>query len=231
MHEGHRQRLIDKLINGKNILSDHEILEILLFFAIPRKNVNELSHKLLNEFGSLNGCLDANFRALCSIDGVGTKTAALLITVFEIHRRCNEQKDKLPIIFSFDGCKQMLVDSFRGSTEEKFVAFFLDKKGRILLRKIFCSHSHNSVTFDTQEFLKGVTARNPHSVVVCHNHLSGNCEPSYYDDKATEQLYFSLKLVNITLSDHIIVADENTFSYRTTDRLASIIKKVDQIMF
>lgn len=231
MHEGHRQRLIAKLVDGKTLLSDHEVLEILLFYAIPRKNVNELAHKLITTFGSLQGCFEADYGSLLTVDGVGPKTATLIVTLSEISKRAKDGGNKSPVIFSFDGCKQMLIDSFRGAQEEKFVAFFLDKQGRIILRKIFCSHSDNMVNFDIGELLKGAVSRKPHSVVLCHNHLSGNCAPSYSDDKATEQIYFSLKVSNIVLLDHIIIADNKAFSYRATDRLDAIIKRVNKLMF
>ena len=94
MHEGHRQRLISKLIEGKTLLSDHEILEILLFYAIPRKNVNELAHKLITAFGSLQGCLDADYDSLLTVDGVGPKTATLIVTFGEILKRVNSSEDK-----------------------------------------------------------------------------------------------------------------------------------------
>ena len=141
-----------------------------------------------------------------------------------------ENKHQLPIIFSYDGCKQILIDSFKHFSEENFVALFLNKSGEIILRKIFYSHSDNMVNIDMTEFIKGVLAKKPKSVVICHNHLSGNISPSYSDDKATEKIYTALALNNIALSDHIIVAGNKTYSYRASDRLEAIIKKVDILL-
>ena len=137
MHEGHRERLISKLIGGNTLLSDHEILEILLFYTIPRKNVNDLAHRLINSFGSLQGCFSADYHSLLSIEGVGHKTATFIVTLGEIQARVEKNNNELPTIFSFDSCKQMLINSFRGATEEKFAALFLDKQGKIIFRKIF----------------------------------------------------------------------------------------------
>ena len=142
-----------------------------------------------------------------------------------------EEKNKMPAIFSFDGCKQMLINSFRGATEEKFVAFFLDKRGTILVRKIFSSHSANMVNFDLTDLLKGSLSKKPHSAVICHNHLSGNAKPSYCDDIATEKIMLTLKLSNVILYDHIIIAGENTFSYRSANRLDAIESKVNKIIY
>lgn len=231
MHEGHRERLIAKLISNENILSPHEVLEILLFYAIPRKNVNELAHKLLDTFGTIEGCLTADYDSLIAIDGIGHKTATFFTTLNKLISIIAEEKNKMPAIFSFDGCKQMLINSFRGATEEKFVAFFLDKRGTILVRKIFSSHSANMVNFDLTDLLKGSLSKKPHSAVICHNHLSGNAKPSYCDDIATEKIMLTLKLSNVILYDHIIIAGENTFSYRSANRLDAIESKVNKIIY
>ena len=228
MHEGHRERLISKLIEGNTLLSDHEVLEILLFYAIPRKNVNELAHKLITTFGSLSNCLNADYNSLMSVDGVGHKTATFLVTLSEIQSRIRMQNNNLPSIFSFDSCKQLLINSFRGLKEEKFGALFLDKQGKIIYRKLFSSHSDFSVTVDVAELLKGVLSRKPHSVILCHNHISGNPTPSEIDDKSTQKIYTILKLNDIALYDHIIVSDDKAYSYRVYDRLDDIKKKVDQ---
>lgn len=231
MHEGHRERLISKLNSANTSLSDHEILEILLFYAIPRKNVNELAHRLLDSFGSLQEVFNQPYDSLISIEGIGHKTATFFITLGEIMQRVDKNDKKPQVIFSYDGCKQLLIDSFRGATEEKFVAFFLDKKGQIIFRKIFCSHSENMVNFNLSELLKGVLAKKPHSVVVCHNHLSHSPRPSYADDVATGKIYLSLKLNGIILHDHIIVADNQTFSYHASDRMIDIIRNLGTITF
>ena len=231
MHEGHRERLIAKLISNENILSPHEVLEILLFYAIPRKDVNELAHRLLDTFGTIEGCLTADYDSLIAINGVGHKTATFFTTLNTLNNIISEEKNKMPVIFSFDSCKQMLINSFRGATEEKFVAFFLDKRGTILVRKIFSSHSTNMVNFDLSDLIKGVLSKKPHSAVICHNHLSGNPKPSYSDDVATEKIMLSLKISNVILYDHIIVSGDNIFSYRSANRLDAIESKVNKIIY
>ncbi len=231
MHEGHRERLISKLLEGNTILSDHEILEILLFYSIPRKNTNEQAHLILDNFGSLKACFSADHSALMAIEGIGHKTASFIVTLGEIFRRMEEDKHQLPIIFSYDGCKKILIDSFKHLSEEKFVALFLNKSGEIILRKIFSSHSDNMVNIDISDLLKGVLIKKPKSVVICHNHLSGINQPSFCDDNATAKIHLALKLNNITLSDHIIVAGNKTFSYRASDRLTTIINNIKEFLY
>ncbi|MBR3864958.1 MAG: RadC family protein [Clostridia bacterium] len=231
MHEGHRERLTTKLLEGSTLLSDHEILEILLFYSIPRKNTNELAHRLLDNFGSLKNCFYADPYALQAIEGVGHKTASFIVTLGEIFRRVEDDKHPFPTIFSYDSCKQNLIDSFKHFNEEKFVAFFLNKSGEIILRKIFSSHSNNMVNIDMSELITGVLAKRPNSVVICHNHLSGNAHPSLSDDKATEKIYTALRLNNIALDDHIIVAGDKTYSYKASDKLKSIVEKITILLY
>ena len=93
MHEGHRKRLIQKLLDKKEVLSDHELLEILLFFAIPRKNVNEEAHRLIDDFGSLKNVLNVDADTLESVEGIGEKSAVFLSLIGEIYRRADESID------------------------------------------------------------------------------------------------------------------------------------------
>jgi DNA repair protein RadC len=231
MHEGHRERLISKLIANTDSLSSHEVLEILLFYSIPRKNTNGLAHKLLDTFGDLSGVFSANYDALIAVEGIGHKTATFLTTLKAINNRIEQEKPNAPVIYSYDSCKSMLINSFRGATEEKFVALFLNKNGMIITRKIFSSHSDNMVNFDLNELLKGVISMKPVSAVICHNHISGTPLPSYSDDKATEKIYLTLKLNNVVLYDHIIVSGDKTFSYRVSDRLSIVEKNISKLLY
>ncbi|MBQ7408659.1 MAG: RadC family protein [Clostridia bacterium] len=230
MHEGHRKRMISKLFGKKEMLTDHEMLEILLFYTIPRKNTNEIAHALIDNFGNLYNCLTSPVDSLITVEGVGEKTAAFLVTVGEIFTRIDKQNNNLPIVFSYESSKKALIDSFKHYTEEKFLALFLNKKGQIILRKIFCSHSDNSVSVSVDNLLHGVLSQKPYSVVICHNHISGNCQPSFTDDKATEKIYLALRLHNVILYDHIIVSGDNSYSYHYEGRLEQIINNLKTII-
>lgn len=230
MHEGHRSRMIDKVVENVDLLSDHEILEVLLFYAIPRKNVNEIAHKLLDSFGSLKNVLAADAYSLMCVDGVGKSTAAFFVSLSKCFSRVQNEKDKLPEIYSFESCKRQLISAFKNASEEKFLALFLDRNGKIILRKIFSSHSGFMVDINLDELIKGTLVKKPHSIVVCHNHLSGNVTPSFSDDRATEKICISLRLNNIILYDHIIVSDEKFYSYRADGKLESIIKNAELLV-
>lgn len=230
MHEGHRKRMIDKLLFNKEALTDHELLEILLYYCIPRKNVNETAHRLLESFGSLKNVLQADQAALCAVDGIGEHSAAFFITLNEIQSRIHDDANRIPELISYESCKSYLINSFRGLKEEKFIALFLSKTGEVLYRKIFCSHSEYMVNIDVSALFTGLPLRKPASVIISHNHLSGKAVPSASDDDATEKIYLSLKLNKISLNDHIIVADENTYSYRASGRLDEIKRRMSLVL-
>lgn len=227
MHEGHRERMLKKLLSNSD-LSDHELLEILLFYTIPRKNVNELAHSILNSFGDIRKVFAADSAALKSIKGVGDRTAAFLITIGKCMRICDEKSFEIPPKFSYEDFKKPLIAAFKPFLEEKFVAFYLDAFGNTGLRKIFCSHSAAFVEIDTRELVKGVLLTSPKTVVVCHNHLSGEVSPSYSDDKATRQIYGALRFHGVRLADHIIVSGDKTYSYNASGRLAKIIESFEK---
>lgn len=221
MHEGHRQRMIEKLVSDSK-LSDHEILEILLFYAIPRKNVNEVAHRLIDTFGSLSKIFEAEEMALTWVDGIGKNTAAFIMTVGKCIKIIEREKDKAPQIFTYESCKKSLITSFKPLAEEKFIIFYLDKKGHVLLRKMMSNHSPVTVDIDVPELMAGVVFSKATDIVVCHNHLAGGCKPSYADDNATARLCNALRAYNVRLADHIIVCKDETFSYRSSGKLESI---------
>lgn len=227
MHEGHRKRLIQKLLDKKEVLSDHELLEILLFFAIPRKNVNEEAHRLIDDFGSLKNVLNVDADTLESVEGIGEKSAVFLSLIGEIYRRADESIDTFPTIYSYETSKDYYIESYKWATEEVFSALFLDGKGKVMMRKVFCSHSESMVDIDIKDLLKGTTSLNPSSVIICHNHLSDSVEPSPADDRATMKIYFALEISGIKLLDHIIVNKNSTYSYRTSGKLENLIKKYE----
>ncbi len=222
MHEGHRRRMINKLMNKKQARSDHEILEILLFYCIPRINVNELAHKLLDSFGSLSNIIKSDPKAICTIDGIGEKTAEYLVVLGELFVRATlNEKNKISL-FNFETCKPVLKASFNNMSEEVFLAIYLDKSGSMIFKKIFCSHNIANVDIDLDKLIEGVDSVKPESVIVAHNHISGNVLPSLKDDDATRQIAFCLEKLNVKLVDHIIVCKNNFFSYHSSGRLEKL---------
>ena len=227
MHEKHRERMRKKLMENASLLEEHEILEVLLFYAIPRVNTNPIAHDLLSQFGSIEKILSTDPRMLMQVKGVGESAALFLSTLGHVYDRFLKN-DGFPEKFSFEAIQMPIYKYFQKFDNEVFVAFFLDSQQRIIGKKIICDHSKQSVEIDLTEFSKHVVSLSPSFVVLCHNHLSGICLPTFEDDLATEKLCLILKLYNANLIDHIIVSGNELYSYFYHNRIEKIKEKVDQ---
>lgn len=231
MHEKHRERMRDKVAENIDSLHEHEILEVLLFYALPRVNTNPIAHELITAFGSINNVLSKDVKELTQIKGVGYSTAVYLNTLGCVFNKYYDKDKKLgkdETVYTYQNIGELAYKSFIGIDEEIFIAFFLDSKQRLIGKKIINDHKKNLVEIDLGEFSKQVVSTNPKFVVIAHNHLSGICSPTFEDDIATEKLCLVLGLYGVNLVDHIIVSGNETFSYYYTNRLDDIKKKVSQ---
>lgn len=230
MHEHHRDRLREKALSDVSILNDYELLELILFGVVPRRNTNDISHRLIDEFGSLKAVFSASPKLLESVEGVGKITAAHIAAMGAAIGRIGETKDFFPEFFSFDGIRQPLVEFYKPYREEVFTVFFLDKKLKIVSRRMFYGHNVSEVVIDLNELSRQVVLNKPDFVVIAHNHLSGNTLPSNADDIATQKICLILTLNGSALLDHIIVSKENVYSYYYERRLDRIRKKVSETL-
>lgn len=224
-HAGHRQRLYAKLESGK--LENHEYLEALLFNAIPRRNTNEIAHRLLSRFGSFSGVFKASVDELKTVDGVGDNVANYLFLIGEIFRRVDkEEKACYPRVYVKSEFEQYLKNkAYVGETKECFDCYFLDRSGVIKCWKRFESDSEYSVSIKPELLNKLLANIQPFALVVAHNHVKGECLPSRQDDQTTSQLQMLCSIQNILLCDHYIVSPVGVYSYHSSGRLQEIAKK------
>ena len=136
IHQGHRKRALEKVLKYPEAFSDHELLEVLLFYALPRIDTNKLAHKLVRMFGSLDKVFSAPIESLVSVEGIGEKTATFIILVGQIIKRAKKQKENLKPITSLEGLKQIIHVDFNGLTTEKCGFYLFDKEFK-LKNKIF----------------------------------------------------------------------------------------------
>lgn len=228
MHEGHRQRMLERLEGEAHGLQDHELLEILLFFAIPRRNTNGIAHELLSSFGSLAGVFNATKEELEQVNGVGESTAAYLRGIGLIFKRVNETGMTVrPSAFNYEEFSRFVSGRFSGLDCEVLELYALDANSRIKSSKRFSSNDSDSVCFDPGEITRFIVAAQPTKIVVAHNHLKGTCLPSAQDDYFTEQVQLICSLHNIRLAEHLIVSPEGQYSYYKTGKLAQICERYD----
>ncbi len=224
MHEGHRKRMMERLLSGSDNLQDHEILEMLLFNALPRINTNPIAHNLLKAFGSLSGVFLARVEQLTEVDGIGPSTAEYLRVVGLCLERVKPNTEDLPEYFNLRTYSEFLEKSFRGVTREFVEIFCLKKNGQVQFRKTFTVGSRHTVVVEPEEVSKLVVLQKPHAIVIAHNHPNTVSDPSENDNKFTAQLQVICSANNVELYDHIIVGTDGVYSYFLSGQLESIKK-------
>ncbi len=208
VHNGHRKRLKNRFL--KEDLDNFEpinVLELVLFYAIPRKDTNEIAHALLDKFGTIDRVFTAPFEELTEVSGVGSEVATLIKLVPSISRyfiKASEFEGKF-IRNVEDACK-FTYPNFVGIVEEAVLMVSLDSKGKIIAKTFIAKGSAHSVTILVRNVLKEAIVRNATSVIIAHNHPDGIALPSKDDLIATAELKKSLDAVDVVLLDHIIVA-------------------------
>lgn len=220
MHEGHRQRMIARLEDHEESLLDHELLEILLFNAIPRKNTNEIAHALLEKFGSLSAIATAETKSIATVKGVGESTAAYLRCIFLINSRIRAEKPKaFPSARNYAEFSKLLAERLRNREEECLELFATDKDGNILGVESYTSREREHVRLEPRVITKFFADNEPKALVIAHNHLSGGASPSHSDDMFTRRMLAVCAFHGIPLYDHIIVSPTDMFSYHACARL------------
>lgn len=213
LHDGHRQRLIQRFLrDGLDGFDEHNILELLLFYAIPRKDTNPLAHVLLDHFGSLAGVLDASPQELQSICGVGENTAAFLKLLPELTRIYCSQRQEEVCLSNSAQAGNYLMPRFIGRQEETVLLVCLDAKYRVLSCSILHKGSVNSAEVNTRKLLSVALKHNAVSIILAHNHPGGIALPSEEDIRTTNNIKSALSAAGIRLFDHIIVADHDFVS-------------------
>lgn len=225
IHDGHRERMRNKYINkGIDIFEQHEILEMLLFYAIPRKNTNDIAHELLEACGSLSAVFDAPIDILMR-HGLSYNAAILLHMIPDLSRIYQSDKfDNEEKRITDDNIGEKMVRFFAGKTDEAIYALFLDAKGKELYSGIV---SKGGVSFAPMyaKDLVSISARcNAVSVIIAHNHPSGIAFPSKADIEATADISNALETIGVRLVDHIIVADRDYISLALTPHFARLFK-------
>lgn len=214
MHDGHRNRLKERFLKeGLDGFSEIQVLELVLFYCIPRKDTNPIAHALLEHFGGLSQVLEAPVEELKRIPGMGESSAAFLRLITEtgryymVHR--STQASVLPTL---EQCAEYMVPFFFGRRLETIFLLCLDAKCKVLCCKEVGEGSVNSAGISVRRIVETALGANASSVVLAHNHPSGVALPSGEDIQTTRRIAMALSAVEITLVDHIVVADEDYVS-------------------
>lgn len=227
-HSGHRQRMRKKFIeNGLDIFEMHEVLELLLFYAVPMKNTSILAHRLLNEFGSLSAVFDSPIDVL--MDFGLTETQAVFLKLMPgISRLYLEDKhNNTKKIINPDSVGEYIIGKFIGREEENVLALLLDAKGKEVYCGIISKGSINSTNVPIRKIVDLAMRYNAKSVILAHNHPSGVALPSKEDIDTTINVKNALELIGVMLVDHYIVADNDCVSLALSGIGESIFEVYD----
>lgn len=210
VHSGHRQRLRERFLNGGlDGMEDHTVLELLLCYAIPRKDVNALAHELLRQFGSLSAVLDADQSALEQVPGVGENAAALLRLIPAMNRRYlidRAKTGKNICLREANEAGAFFLPYFYGAHEEMVYVAFLDEQCRLLAcREVFQGGIGYSAV-NIRKLVEAAIRLRATNLILAHNHPDGYAMPSREDRESTQMIRTALAAVQLQLLDHIIVA-------------------------
>ena len=223
---GHRMRLKERYRNvGFKGFHDVEKLELLLFFAIPRKDTKEIARALINRFGSLMNVFEANEDQLVQVKGV-TQNAALLISMLlPLWNQCIAVDESRFRIERFDECGEKLVEYYRGKAAEHVVALCLDPACRIITIEKICDGDLSGVLIDVRSLVEKVLKNSKTTaVILAHNHPAGMALPSREDIASTIDIVSMMRTMGINVIDHFIVTDDDYISMAQSDKFRYIFK-------
>lgn len=220
LHKGHRDRVKKRFVNeGLDAFDDHQVLELLLFYAVPQKDTNLLAHKLLKEFGSLSGLFEAAPEDVVRRCSVSPNTAILLSLIPSLSRRYTKDRWKdRPRLDNPDKASEYIFDyiksQFIGRPQEVFLLVCLDAQNKVLHCAVVHEGTVGEVPVLPRSIVELTLRHNSHSVILAHNHPGGSLQPSPDDIAVTKTIIAALQSIDIAVRDHIIVAGENYTSMK-----------------
>lgn len=213
-HSGHRDRMRQRfLANGFNDMAEHEILEMLLFYSIPRKNTNDLAHLLLDEFISLSGVLDASVDELVKVPGITYSSAVLLKMMVPLFRQyCSSKTQKTKAIKNSTDSGNFLLFKYIGINNEVVTLTSLNSRGVIKGFSRIAEGDFHNASFSLRKIVEAALKHDAAAVILAHNHPSGVALPSKNDIDSTIDVFNALKNIGVVLIDHIILSNGDYIS-------------------
>lgn len=210
LHAGHRERLKKRFDeNGLESFEPHNALELLLFFAIPRIDTNEISHRLLNQFGGITSVFEAAKGDLMKVKGIGSSAATLIRMVPSYSRYYMDHKSgQCTVLDSTEKAGEYLKTKFIGYPMEVTYLVCLDSKGKILFSDKIAEGTVNATPVEIRKIVEIVMRVGAVSVLLAHNHPQGFAVPSQQDLICTRNLKIALKQLDVNLLDQFVVGGD-----------------------
>lgn len=215
LHSGHRERLKKRFLEtGFSGFNEHQIMELLLFYAYPRVDTNNKAHELINKFGSIPGIFNASYDELTK-NGLLTESAAVLIKIIlgiipiysSTQSKGMEYNDSAKL-------KTLFEPHFIGLDHEELHLACLDSQLRLIDYQVISRGGLTSSNIDVRRLVEVALAAKSSNVAIAHNHPNAPSKPSSEDIHFTRNLNMVLRFMNINMTDHIIVGEKGSFSVR-----------------
>jgi len=212
---GHRNRLKQRFLNHKESLFDYETLELLLFYALPRKDVKPLAKHLIEHFGSLKKVLHAPVSELNKINGLSEHSIILIkMSAYLSQKTLEHDIKETPVVKNWSQILDYCFLKLANATHEQIYAMYLNSKNFIIKEEIVAEGSLNYAMADLRLIMHKCLNLGAASILIAHNHPSGEIEPSKDDIKITTELFKIAKALNIYLYDHLIIGKSGIYSFR-----------------
>ena len=222
VHDGHREKMRQRfLADGLENFADHEALELLLYYAIPRRDTNVTAHLLLERYGTLKAVLSAPVEDLQKVSGVGENAAILLRMVPRLVQKARLSDNGRDIVLnSTEKAGAYLLERFVGEKNEVIFQLCLDRKGKLIACKRMSDGGAAAADLNVRHLVENALLTSASAVILSHNHPSGIALPSQEDYATTRQVQEALRTIGVELADHIIVADGDFVSLADSGFLA-----------
>lgn len=208
LHKGHRERLKNRFLReGGSSFESHNLLELLLFYAVPRKDTNPIAHELIKCFGSVGAVLDADIESLVQINGISEHSAVLIKLISEFVKRYYANSLGSGVIFKDkESLGEYLVKRYTGVTTETVILLCLTSGGELIKETVICEGSVNSAAFGVRTIIEEAFKTKASTVVLAHNHPKGTAVPSSDDIWTTSNVSRAVELSGIEFYDHFVIA-------------------------
>jgi len=220
--EGHRERMRARLLTaGPDSVADHEMLEMVLFLALPRRDTKPIARALLTRFGSFANAVSAPLPELRTIHGLGDAGAAALKTIQAAALRLAraEVMDR-PLLNNWDRLMDYLNSVLARERVEQFRILFFDNRNRLLADEAQARGTVNHTPVYPREVVKRALELHATALILVHNHPSGDPAPSREDIAMTHLIQAAAKALSVTVHDHVIVGNGTWFSFRNEGMLS-----------
>ncbi len=225
VHEGHRSRVKERyLMEGLDAFSDHEIIELLLFYCIPKRDTNELAHRMIREFGTLHDLVEADPRDIARRCNISLNTALLISLAAPLSRRYLKQKwGHRPVINSSAKAGDYAVTLFAGRIYECFFVICLDSQNHVNHAALVHEGTINEAPVYPRIIVETALRHKANSIILSHNHPGGSLRASNADIDVTRKICHAMKPIGIHVVDHIIVAGDRYTSFAEQGLMESLL--------